>query len=53
MLYLKKEDFQPMNYNFKFCQDLSDNVLLSNLKIAEDSAAKTYRVGINFVLISC
>ncbi len=39
-----------MNYNFKFCHDISDNVVLANLKTAEDASAKTYRVGITFVL---
>lgn len=47
--YLKKEDFQPMNYNFKFCQDIPDNVALANLKVAEDAAAKTYRVNFQFI----
>lgn len=39
-----KEDFQPMNYNFKFCQDIADSVALANLKAVEDASAKTYRV---------
>lgn len=39
----EEEDFQPMTYNFKFCQDIADNVALANLKATEDAAAKTYR----------
>ena len=38
-----------MNYNFKFCQDIPDNVALANLKAAEDAAAKTYRVNFQFI----
>lgn len=41
---VKKEDFQPMNYNFKFCQDIQDSIVSSNLKSIEDSCAKAYRV---------
>lgn len=44
----EEEDFQPMNYNFKFCQDISDSVVLTNLKSIEDTSAKSYRVFNNF-----
>ncbi len=33
-----------MNYNFKFCNDILDNIVLSNLKSVEDTCAKNYRV---------
>lgn len=39
----EEEDFQPMNYNFKFCQDILDSVVLNNLKNIEDTYAKSYR----------
>ncbi len=35
-----------MNYNFKFCQEILDNVVLANLKTNEDACAKSYRVNI-------
>lgn len=38
-----------MTYNFKFCQDIADNVALANLKATEDAAAKTYRVRRKYV----
>lgn len=39
----EEEDFQPMNYNFKFCQEIADSVVLSDLKAVEDACAKSYR----------
>lgn len=39
-----KEDFQPMNYNFRLAQDITDQVCNSSLKTVEDEAAKLYRV---------
>lgn len=39
----EEEDFQPMNYNFKFCFDIQESVVLSNLKTIEDNSAKSYR----------
>jgi hypothetical protein len=40
----EEEDFQLMNYSFKFAYDVSDSNALASLKAAEDSIAKTYRV---------
>ena len=39
-----------MNYNFKFCQDIAENVALTNLKATEDAAAKAYRVITNILI---
>jgi hypothetical protein len=45
-----KEDFQPMNYGFKFAPDFAENAVNSMLKTVEDNSAKTYRVRMFFFL---
>ena len=40
----EEEDFQLMNYSFKFAPDFNDQTTLSSLKTAEDNIAKNYRV---------
>lgn len=42
-----KEDFQIMNYNFKFAPDFTDAVVSNLLKTVEDSTAKLFRVLFN------
>ncbi len=46
-----KEDFQPMNYGFKFAPDFAENAVNSMLKTVEDNSAKTYRVRMFFQTI--
>jgi hypothetical protein len=40
----EEEDFQLMNYNFYFAQDIPENSVASALKACEDESAKYYRV---------
>lgn len=39
-----QEDFQSMDYGFKFANDVSESACLTALKSVEDETAKTYRV---------
>ena len=40
----EEEDFQLMNYSFKFAPDFNDQTTLSSLKTAEGNITKNYRV---------
>ena len=40
----EEEDFQLMNYNFNFAQDVLDSSVMTALKACEDESAKYYRV---------